>query len=58
MEDAREERLKILFGLAAGGQDPKKLLQFVQKNNNLIEQRERHSTNASSAGLRMLERVK
>jgi hypothetical protein len=58
MQYAREDRLKIVCGLAADDQDLKKLLVLVQENNNLIEERERHPTNANSAGLWMLESEK
>jgi hypothetical protein len=58
MQDAREERLEKLFGLAADGQDPNKLPVLVLQNSNLTKERERYSTNMNSAGLRMLESVK
>jgi hypothetical protein len=58
MQDAREERLEKLFGLAADDQGPNKLVVLVQQNSNLTKERERYSTNANSAGLRMLESMK
>jgi hypothetical protein len=48
MQDAPEERLKILCGRVADGQNPDKLLALIQEINNLLEEKR---SRLPSAGL-------
>jgi len=44
MQDAKEERLKMLCELAANERDVEKILESVQEINNLVETKRNRST--------------
>ena len=53
MQDAPEERWKMLCELATHEQDSQKLLALIQEISKLLEEKQTRSSSASSAGLPM-----